>query len=156
MKHAIATASLLLGSLLDGANGQLVVVGSDGKSGLPPATSGYCSQVEPLQPNLELRMDTSVRGHVTDQTTAPFRSSAIELKRFISETKQVIVKKAFTDGDGNFDLGVAKRGDYRLLLSPSRAFKQAEKLECWSKTCMLETVLIANPTDQLAAHCPIR
>lgn len=66
------------------------------------------------------------------------------------------VKKASTDSDGNFDLGLVRRGDYRLLLSPSRAFKQAEKLECWSKKCTLDTALIANPTDQIAEHCPIR
>ena len=156
MKHAIATASLLLGLLLDGANGQVVVVGADGKSGLPLATSEYCSQVEPLQPNLKLSVDTSVRGRVTDQTTAPLRNSAIELKRFVSETKQVSLKKGSTDGDGNFDLGVAKRGDYRLLLSPNRAFKQALKLECRSKDCTLDVILMVNPTDQLAAHCTIR
>jgi hypothetical protein len=66
------------------------------------------------------------------------------------------VKKASTDGDGNFDLGVVKRGDYRLLLSPNRAFKQAEKLKCWSKDCTLDVVLIGDPTDQLTANCPIR
>jgi len=156
MKHAISTASLLLGLLLDGVNGQVVVVGTDGKSGLPLATSEYCSQVEPLQPNLKLTVDTSVRGHVTDQTSEPFRNSPIELRHFISETKQVSVKKVSTDGDGNFDLGVVKRGDYRLLLSPNRGFKQPVKLECWSKDCTLDVVLIGDPTDQLTANCPIR
>jgi hypothetical protein len=156
MKHATATASLLLGLLLEGANGQVVVVGADGKSGPPSATSEYCSQVEPLQPNLKLNVDTSVRGHVTDQTSEPFRNSPIELRHFISETKQVSVKKVSTDGDGNFDLRVVKRGDYRLVLSPNRGFKQPAKLECWPKDCTLYVVLIGNPTDQLAATCPIR
>jgi len=156
MKRAIVNASLLLSWLLIGAHGQVVIVGTDGKSGPPLATPEYCSQVEPIRPNLKLSEDTSVRGHVTDQTTAPFRNSPIELRRFLSETKQVTVKKVFTDGDGNFDLGVVKRGDYRLLLSPHRGFQQPEKLECRSKNCTLEAILIVNPTDQLAANCPIR
>jgi hypothetical protein len=33
-----------------------------------------------------------------------------------------------TDADGKFDLGTVKRGEYRLLLSPHRGFKQPEKL----------------------------
>jgi hypothetical protein len=119
-------------------------------------TPEYCSQVEPIRPNLKLSDDTNVRGHVTDETTAPFKHSPVELRRFISETKQVIVKTVSTDADGNFDLGVVKRGDYRLLLSPHRGFKQPAKLECRSQPCTLETALIANPTDALAAGCPIR
>ena len=120
------------------------------------ATSGDCSQVEPVQPNLNLKEDTRVRGHLTDQTREPFRNSPIELRFFVSESKQITASKLATDADGNFDLGVVKRGDYRLLLSPHRGFKQPAKLECSSNDCTLNTVLIVNPTDGLGAGCPIR
>ena len=119
-------------------------------------TSAYCTQVEQLRPNLELKEDTTVRGHIADQTGEPFRNSAIELRRFVSESEQIAVNKVSTDGDGSFDLGLVKRGDYRLLLSPHRGFKQPTKLECWQKNCTLDTVLIVNPTDESAAECPIR
>ena len=120
------------------------------------ATSGDCSQVEPVQPNLNLKEDTRVRGHLTDQTKEPFRNSPIELRLFVSESEHITASKISTDGDGNFDLGVVKRGDYRLLLSPHRGFKQPAKLECSSKDCTLNTVLIVNPTDALGTGCPIR
>jgi hypothetical protein len=158
MKCATATAilSVLTFSLLNGTHSQVVAAGPDGKSGPPPSSPDYCSQIEPIRPNLKLRDDTTVRGHVTDQTTAPLQHSPAELRRFISQTKQVTVKKISTDGDGNFDLGLVKRGDYRLLLSPHRGFKQPAKLECWSGHCTLDVVLIVNPTDALGAGCPIR
>jgi hypothetical protein len=120
------------------------------------ATSGDCSQVEPIQPNLNLKKDTRVRGHLTDETREPFRNSPIELRLFVSDSEQVTASKVSTDGDGNFDLGVMKRGDYRLLLSPHRGFKQPGKLECPSNDCALDTVLIVNPTDGPGAGCPIR
>ena len=60
------------------------------------------------------------------------------------------------DADGKFDLGLVKHGNYRLLLSPHRGFKQPEKLECSStRDCTVDAVLIANPTDGAAAGCPI-
>jgi len=55
-----------------------------------------------------------------------------------------------------FDLGLVKRGEYRLLLAPNRAFQQPEKLECGPKDCNIDVVLIVNATDQLAENCPIR
>jgi hypothetical protein len=120
------------------------------------ATSGDCSEVEQVQPNLNLKADTRVRGHLTDETREPFRNSPIELRLFVSESEQITASKVSTDGEGNFDLGVVKRGDYRLLLSPHRGFKQPAKLECSSNDCTLNTVLIVNPTDALGAGCPIR
>jgi hypothetical protein len=116
----------------------------------------YCSQVEQLRSNLELKEDTTVRGHIADQTGEPFRNAPIELRRFVSESEQITVNKVSTDDDGTFDLGVVKGGDYRLLLSPHRGFKQPAKLECWQKNCTLDTVLIVNPTDEPGAGCPIR
>jgi hypothetical protein len=118
--------------------------------------AGDCLQVEQVLPNLSLKEDTRVRGHLTDQTREPLRNSPIALRLFLSESKQINVTKVSTDGDGNFDLGIVKRGDYRLLLSPHRGFKQASKLECSSNDCTLNTVLVVSPTDGLAAGCPIR
>jgi hypothetical protein len=119
-------------------------------------TSSNCSQLEQIQPNLNLKEDTRVRGRLTDQTTQPFRNSPIELRLFVSESEQITANKVSTDGNGNFDLGVVKQGNYRLLLSPHRGFKQPAKLECWSSDCTLNNVLIVNPTDALGAGCPIR
>jgi hypothetical protein len=135
---------------------QVVQIGADGKGRVPRTTPEYCSQVEPIWPNLLLVGDTRVQGRVTDQTTAPFRKSPIELRRFVSESNVVTMKKSTTDGEGRFDLGVVKQGKYRLLLSPHRGFKQPDKLECDSTDCKIDAVLIPNPTDALAANCPIR
>lgn len=157
MKCAVVSATFVLLCLVAAAaQGQVVVIGPDGKSGPPSGNPEYCAAVEPLRPNLVLTVDTTVRGRVVDQTTAPLKDSPIELRRFISEAKQQRVKKVLTDADGKFDLGVVKRGEYRLLLSPHRGFKQPEKLECSSSRCTLETVLVGSPTDQLASSCPIR
>ena len=157
MKPLVISASfLLLGMFVGAADSQVVVIGKDGKSGPPPSDPEYCACVEPLRPNLILKEDTAVKGRVTDQTTAPFKNSPIELRRFISAVKQETVKKVATDADGKFNLGTVKRGEYRLLLAPTRGFKQAEKLECSSGTCVLETVLIVSPSDEFASSCPIR
>jgi hypothetical protein len=157
MKCAIASPTFFLLWLFVGsAHSQVVVTGPDGRSGAPPNNPEYCAAVEPLRPSLILTADTNVRGRVTDQTTAPLRDSRIELRRFISAAKQVAVKQSSTDPDAKFDLGMVRKGQYRLLLSPHRGPKQPEKLECESHDCTVDTMLIANPTDQLAASCPIR
>ena len=155
MKCASATF-FLLWLFAGSAYCQVVVTGPDGRSGPPPNNAEYCAAVEPLRPNLVRTADTNVRGRVTDQTTAPLKNSRIELRRFISAAKQVVVKQSSTDADGKFDLGMVRQGQYRLLLSPHRGFKQPEKLECGSHDCALGAILMANPTDQLAASCPIR
>ena len=150
MKHAGA-AVLALSCFACPAQGQVV------EGGASRVTPEYCSQVEQIHPNFSPAKDVVVRGRITDQTTAPFQSSPIELRRFISERKQVTVKKVSTDADGKFDLGLVKAGDYRLLLSPHRGFKQPEKLECSRITdCTIDAVLVGNPTDGPAAGCPIR
>ncbi len=156
MKYSVATAFVHLVLFIGTAHGQVVAVGQDEKSGPPPGSPEYCASVEPLHPNLVLTADATVQGRVADQTNAPLKNSPIELRRFVSESKQERVKKQSTDADGKFDLGAVKRGEYRLLLSPNRGFKQPEKLECSSPTCTLDTVLIVSPTDQLASSCPIR
>ena len=155
MKYSVTAAFVQFVLFIGTAHCQVVVIGQEGKSGPPPGNPEYCACVEPLHPNLVLTADSIVQGHVTDQTNAPLKNSPIELKRFISESKQERVKKLSTDADGKFDLGTVKRGEYRLLLSPHRGFKQPEKLECSSRTCTLDAILIVNPTDQLASSCPI-
>jgi hypothetical protein len=147
---------VLFGMFVAAAGSQVVVVGKDGKIEAPPGDPEYCASVEPLRPNLILKQHTIVRGRVTDQTTAPLKNSPIKLRCFISEVRQETVKTISTDADGKFDLGKIKPGEYRLLLSPHRGFRQPEKLECSSRTCVLETVLIVNPTDLPASSCPVR
>ena len=156
MKYSVAAAFVQFVLCIVAAHGQVVVVGQDEKSGPPPGNPEYCASVEPLRPNLVLTADATVQGRVTDQSSEPLKNSPVELRRFISESKQERVKKLSTDADGKFDLGTVKRGQYRLLLSPHRGFKQPEKLECSSRTCTLDAILIVNPTDQLASSCPIR
>ena len=149
MKHT-AAAVPALSWFISGAQGQVA------EGGVSRATPEYCS-LESIHANFTPAENVRVRGRITDQTTAPFQNSPIELRRFISERKQVTVKKVSTDADGKFDLGRVKHGDYRLLLSPHRGFKQPEKLECSStRDCTVDAVLIANPTDGPAAGCPIR
>ncbi len=110
MKHT-AAAVLALSWFICGAQGQVA------EGGASRATPEYCSQVELIHPNFTPAEDVLVRGRITDQTTAPFQNSPIELRRFISERKQVTVKKVSTDADGKFDLGLVKHGDYRLRKS---------------------------------------
>jgi hypothetical protein len=148
-----AAAVLLSFWLLNVGHGQ-IIIGPDGKK--VSYTPKYCGQIELIQANLKLTEDTSVRGQLFDQSGAAVPNSPIELRRFIATTKQVTVKKSSTDGDGKFDLGIVKKGDYRLLLSPHRGFQQPENLECRSKDCTLHTVLILNPSDLPTAQCPIR
>jgi hypothetical protein len=156
MKYRVAVTFVQFTMLISVARSQVVEVGHDGKGRPLDGSPEYCASVEPLRPNLVLSTGTAVQGRVTDQTRAPFKNSPVGLRRFISETKQESIKKLSTDADGMFDLGTVKRGEYRLLLSPHRGFKQPEKLECSSRSCTLDAVLIVNPTDQLASSCPIR
>ena len=153
----MATAAFLLllagGSLL---RGQTVILDSNGKRYLPPSTAEECSVFEALKPNLVLRSETAIHGTVTDETKAPFRHSPIQLRQYISETKQVPIKTVRTDAQGNFNLGIVKAGDYRLLLSPGRDFAQPAKMECLARECRLDVTLTANPTDLVTANCPIR
>jgi len=156
MKYRVAAVLVHLAMLVVAAHSQVVVVEKDGKVRPPDGSPEYCASVEPLRPNLVLTVDTTVKGRITDQTKAPFKNSPVELRRFISGSKQDAIKNLSTDADGKFDLGTVKRGEYRLLLSPHRGFQQPEKLECSSRTYSLDAVLMVNPTDQLASSCPIR
>ena len=116
----------------------------------------YCYEVKKIRPNLELRDQVRVVGTIRDQTTAPLMSSRVELRRYISQRKQVSVRIVSTDGNGDFNLGIVKSGKYRLLASPHRGFKQPSQLKCQNRnTCDLNITLILNPTDMPGAPCPI-
>lgn len=142
-------SALLLVLLAASAFAQVVQIG--------PNNPDYCYQTEKIAPNLVLRDKTHIVGTVRDQTGAPFKNSQIELRKYISQRKQIGVQVISTDSDGYFDLGIVKPGSYRLLASPNRAFKQASALRCQGgKDCELKITLIGNPTDQPDASCPIR
>jgi hypothetical protein len=122
-----------------------------------PSDPDYCYKIETIRPNLVLRGATHVTGSVLDQTGGVVQNSRIELRRYISQRKQVTVRVVPTDDSGHFDLGTVHRGNYRLLASPHRGFKQPLPLPCnGGKNCELEIVLFVNPTDQLDSSCPIR
>lgn len=109
-----------------------------------------------LRPNLQLQQATHITGRVTDTPGAPLKRSQVELREYISPRRQVTVKTITTDDDGRFDLGTVQKGKYRLLPSPTRAWKQPTKLECASESCELNIALETNTTDLPDAGCPIR
>jgi hypothetical protein len=122
-----------------------------------PTDPDYCYRIEKIQPNLELRGEAHVFGSVRDQTTAPLKNLPVELRKYISQRKQINLRVVSTDGTGHFDLGIVKPGAYRLLASPHRGFKQPSALQCQKgNRCNLEITLEVNPTDRLDASCPIR
>jgi hypothetical protein len=140
---------LLIATLASAVFGQLVQIG--------PNDPNYCYKVEKIRPNLDLRDQVHVLGTVRDESTAPFVSSRVELRRYFSQRNEVRVRVVSTDDHGRFDLGIVKPGKYRLLASPTRAFKQPSALQCQNgDMCELKITLIANPTDMLDSQCPIR
>jgi len=144
---------LLLVTLLFGVvrtSAQIVSIGSDSPN------PNYCADLR-VKANLHIQSPVRATGKIEDQTGAPFKNSSVELRRYISETKQRTQLKVSTDSQGKFDLGTVPKGEYRLLASPTRAFKQPEEMWCKpDEQCRLEIVLIANPTDQFDGQCPIK
>ena len=117
----------------------------------------FCKKVETIKPNLVLADVTNVFGRVTDQTGAPFIKKQVELRIFVTDQKQISEKIVKTDANGKFDLGQVKKGSYRLLLSESRAFRQADELDCAHKReCELNVTLKVNPTDMPESVCPVK
>jgi hypothetical protein len=135
----IATASL--------AHCQHVEVG--------PPDPHYCYKLK-VEPNLTIEVDANVHGRVIDATGAPFRNSPVELRIFLSPTRQVLFRTAKTDADGNFYMEGVKAGEYRLIASPTRAFRQPAPLRCVKKKCELPITLQANPSDLPDSQCPVR
>ena len=149
MKTAIA-GLLLIATAASLAQCQVVNVGPPG-----PPDPHYCDSFK-VVPNLTLERDTDVRGRVIDATGAPFSNSPVELRAFLSPTKQVLSRKVKTDTNGNFHIEGVKAGEYRLVASPTRAFQQPAPLRCVKEQCQLSITLQVNPTDLLDSQCPVR
>jgi 5-hydroxyisourate hydrolase-like protein (transthyretin family) len=145
----VGYGAFLVIALAGSAAGQLVQIG--------PNDPHYCTNVEHIKANLHVPSSIQLTGHVEDETGAPFKNSRIELRRYASEARQVRTANANTDDNGDFDLGDVSKGDYRLLASPTRAFKQPDEIWCNSgHKCFLRITLKGNPTDLPASQCPIR
>jgi hypothetical protein len=145
-------ASIFFIAALATVSAQLVHVGPTNET-----AQQYCSRVERIKPNLVLSGATQLSGRIIDQTGAPFKNSVVELRLYVSESLQIPVKTAAADTDGYFNLATVASGQYRLLASPTRAFAQAERLDCGnSGKCLLTITLQANPTDMRASQCPIK
>jgi hypothetical protein len=120
------------------------------------ADKGRCSS-ELLPANLTLHTATLISGQVRDETGAPFKNSDIVLKKLSDSALQPTYVYTKTDDDGAFTLDEAEPGKYRLLASPTRAFAQPAKLDCYEKRdCNLEITLKANASDLAYAGCPVR
>lgn len=143
----LATAIVVLTAVA--ASAQLLQFGSNDPS--------YCLNVEHIKPNLSLSDTVQLKGRIADQTGVPFKNTPVELRRYISEVQQVLVRKVMTDSDGDFNFGSVAKGQYRLLPSATRAFRQPDKLDCYSDDkCLLDITLQANGTDLPDSQCPIR
>ena len=115
----------------------------------------YCYRLETIQPNLKLRESTRILGRVTDIMGAPLAKSRLELRKYISQRKQITVRMTATDEKGYFDLGTVAAGKYRFLASPNRGFQQPTNLECSGTKCELNIALQVNITDTPISVCPI-
>ena len=119
-------------------------------------TGVYCGS-ELLLPNLILRTPTTISGKVKDETGAPFKNSEVVLSKKSAIPLQPGYLFTKTDADGAFRFDESEPGEYRLLPSPSRAFAQPAKLDCYERRdCNLEIILKANGTDRPYASCPVR
>lgn len=128
--------------------GQLVQVG--------PSDPNFCEKAEHLTPNLRLVEMAHISGILVDDSGAPFKTSHVELRIFVSAKQQRSVKTVVTDEHGQFDLGTVDPGEYRLLASATRAFAQPQALVCTVNDCKFNIKLHANPTDLPLSICPIR
>jgi hypothetical protein len=122
-----------------------------------PNDPHYCDKIEHVNPNLVLSRPTHLDGRIIDETGAPFKNSFVELRLYESESKQISIRKVQTDEGGHFKLDLVAKGQYRLLASPSRAFRQAQKLECGDRDpCTLLITLQVSPTDHPDTACPVK
>lgn len=129
------------------AHCQLVQIG--------PPDPHHCGRLK-VKPNLMMEQDADITGRSIDGSGAPFRDSPVELRLFISPTKQTNTKSVLTDADGHFRIDAVKAGKYRLIASPARVFQQPESLRCVNKQCELSITLQASPTDMPDYQCPVR
>jgi hypothetical protein len=147
MRLAILASIIALAS---SAQGQIVTVGPPGQP-----DPHYCDRFT-VEPNFTLEQDADVSGRISDASGAPFRNSPVELRAFVSPSRQVLSLTAKTDADGNFQMVGIEAGKYRLIASPTRAFQQSAPLRCVTKHCDLVITLKASPTDQMDSQCPVR
>jgi Carboxypeptidase regulatory-like domain len=140
--------------------------------GIPLQRSGECNDMhiaseqdtpeakcgsEVLPQNLTLGTATMISGKVKDESGEPFKNSEIVLKKLSDSPLQPGYLFTKTDDAGTFAFDEAEPGEYRLLASPSRAFAQPAKLDCYERRgCSLEITLKANGTDLPYAACPVR
>ena len=127
---------------------QVVVLGETPKD--------FCNKIEKVRPNLVLIVDTTVAGRITDKFDVPLQNSQVELRKYVNKQQQQSVAIVQTDSSGKFNFGEIKRGQYRLLASPTRAFQQPQYLHCVGSNCDLSIALQVNATDRPDSICPIR
>jgi len=121
--------------------------------GLP---KDYCQKLEKIRPNLVLDSDATISGKITDMFDVPLENSQVELRQYVNEREQTSVTVVRTDLSGRFSLGEIKRGKYRLLASPNRAFRQPELLHCSGGTCEFSIKLQVKSTDGPDSACLVR
>lgn len=86
MRNAIVV--LLLVAMASVAECQLVST--------DPPNSHFCDNFK-VQPNLTIELDTRIHGRLIDASGEPFRDSKVELRAFLSPTKQFITTAVMTD-----------------------------------------------------------
>ena len=91
MKINIAILCLSVAATV--ARCQLVYVGSG------PTDPHYCEKLK-VDPNLLINQDAKISGRLVDQSGAAFENSPVELRLYISPTKQSAVAKVTTGHDG--------------------------------------------------------
>jgi hypothetical protein len=122
-----------------------------------PRDPDYCTRVEQIKPNLKVSGRVHLRGTIVDRAGAPLKGSQVVLRNYVSETVQLPFAIVKTNSIGEFDFQSVPKGDYRLLASPSRAFKQPDELSCGDdEQCFLKITLKVNNTDMPDSVCPIR
>lgn len=126
--------------------GQLIQVG--------PPDPHACEKVK-VNPNLVVEAAIDVKGHVRDPLGASMINTRIEIRKYVSETKQSSFRETKTDGHGDFSIGVLPAGKYRLVVFAA-GFKQPRNLHCASgKSCSLNVVPKIAPTDTFPESvCP--
>lgn len=146
---SVLRLSLCVVTVVGAAPGQLVEIG--------PSNPHACEEVK-VRPNLTLSMPTRVDGHVEDPSGASFPAhTRLELRTYMSELKQTLLKRAETDSNGGFSLGATPAGRYRLVVF-APGFRQATDLKCSNgKNCALSIRLEVAPTDTFPESvCPPR
>src|SRR6478609_3697909 len=126
--------------------GQLIQVG--------PPDPHACEKVK-VNPNLVIDSAVDVKGHVEEVSGMAMINARIAVRKYVSEIKQNSFRKAETDGNGNFAVGVLPSGKYRLVIF-APGFKQPRDLQCANgKSCKVNVVLETASTDTFPESvCP--